>query len=66
MRQGVSHKLGVKPVLDDAALVLGAALERRLVDFGLPCLGRHFQESRAENAVANVRIVQELWSVIID
>ena len=41
MRQRLGHELGVKPVLDDAALVLGAALERRLVDFGLPGLWRH-------------------------
>ena len=48
MRQRLGYKLGVKPVLDHTAFVLGAALERRLVDFGLPHGGRHLEESWAE------------------
>ena len=50
MRQRLGYKLGVKPVLDHTAFVLGAALERRLVDFGLPYGGRHLEESRAEGS----------------
>src|SRR5258708_13499777 len=38
MRKRLGHELGVEPVLDDATLVLCAALEPRLADFGLPAL----------------------------
>ena len=48
MRQRLGNELGVKPVLDHTAFVLSAALERRLVDFGLPDGRRHLDESGAE------------------
>ena len=49
LRQGIDHELGIEPVLDYAALVFGAPLERRLVDLGQPCLARHLQEIRTES-----------------
>jgi len=49
LRQGVDHELGIEPVLDHAALIFGAALQRSLVDLGEPCLARHLQEIRTES-----------------
>ena len=42
--QRVGDEFGIEPVLDHAALVLGAPLERRLVDFREPDLAWHFEE----------------------
>jgi GST-like protein len=53
MRQGVSHKLGVKPVLDDAALVLGAALEPTKIPYAFD---RYVNETNRLYGVLNNRL----------
>src|SRR5947208_6908755 len=48
LTERVDDELRVEAMLDHAALVLGASLERGLIDLGEPLLARHFQKPRTE------------------
>ena len=49
LRQRISDEFRIEPVLDHAALVHRAPLQRRLVDFGKPDLARQFEEIGPES-----------------
>ena len=48
LSERVNDKLGIKALLDDAAFVLGAPFEQRLVDFGEPLLSGQLEKSGPE------------------